>query len=61
MATTTKKASSKLKARCAWAGDDETYVAYHDGEWGVPVYDDQRLFEKISCSLQFSTCLSNRV
>jgi DNA-3-methyladenine glycosylase I len=41
----TKKASSKEQVRCAWAGDDETYVAYHDSEWGVPVYDDQRLFE----------------
>ena len=33
------------KVRCGWAGDDPTYVAYHDREWGVPVYDDQRLFE----------------
>jgi DNA-3-methyladenine glycosylase I len=33
------------KVRCGWAGDDPTYVAYHDEEWGVPVYDDQRLFE----------------
>lgn len=31
--------------RCSWAGDDPLYVAYHDGEWGVPVYDDRRLFE----------------
>jgi len=43
MATTTKQASNKM--RCGWAGDDETYVSYHDREWGVPVYDDQRLFE----------------
>jgi DNA-3-methyladenine glycosylase I len=41
----TKKASSNEKVRCGWAGDDETYVSYHDREWGVPVYDDQRLFE----------------
>ena len=45
MATTIKKASSNVRVRCAWAGADETYIAYHDGEWGVPVYDDQRLFE----------------
>jgi DNA-3-methyladenine glycosylase I len=32
-------------ARCAWTGDDPLYVAYHDLEWGVPVHDDQRLFE----------------
>jgi DNA-3-methyladenine glycosylase I len=33
------------KVRCGWAGEDETYVAYHDTEWGVPVYDDRTLFE----------------
>tara|TARA_B110000046_G_scaffold125996_1_gene132494 strand:+ start:119 stop:223 length:105 start_codon:yes stop_codon:yes gene_type:complete len=27
--------------RCSWCGDDPLYVAYHDNEWGVPVYDDQ--------------------
>jgi DNA-3-methyladenine glycosylase I len=31
--------------RCAWAGDDELYVKYHDEEWGVPVRDDRKLFE----------------
>ncbi len=31
--------------RCAWAGSDPLYVAYHDTEWGVPVHDDRRLFE----------------
>ncbi len=45
MAIQTDKSSSKVKVRCGWAGQDPTYVAYHDGEWGVPVYDDQRLFE----------------
>jgi len=35
----------KTKVRCAWAGTDPLYVAYHDGEWGVPVGDDVRLFE----------------
>jgi DNA-3-methyladenine glycosylase I len=33
--------------RCAWCGDDPTYVAYHDQEWGVPEWDDQALFEKL--------------
>jgi len=33
------------KLRCGWAGTDPTYVSYHDTEWGVPVHDDQRLFE----------------
>lgn len=31
--------------RCPWCGDDPLYQAYHDTEWGVPVYDDQRHFE----------------
>jgi len=31
--------------RCFWCGDDPLYVAYHDGEWGVPVHDDRVLFE----------------
>ena len=31
--------------RCAWAGTDPLYVAYHDREWGVPARDDARLFE----------------
>ena len=34
-----------LKARCVWAGDDPLVIAYHDQEWGVPLHDDQRLFE----------------
>ena len=31
--------------RCEWAGNDELYIHYHDTEWGVPVYDDKKLFE----------------
>ncbi len=34
-----------LPVRCVWAGSDELYLHYHDTEWGVPVYNDQRLFE----------------
>jgi len=33
------------KNRCAWCGNDPLYVEYHDTEWGVPVYDDDKLFE----------------
>ena len=33
--------------RCAWAGTDPLYVAYHDHEWGIPVHDDRRLFEML--------------
>lgn len=40
---------SRLKTqdlnRCFWCGDDPLYQKYHDEEWGIPVYDDQKLFE----------------
>lgn len=34
--------------RCWWCGTDALYVRYHDTEWGAPVTDDVRLFEKLS-------------
>jgi len=34
--------------RCEWCGDNELYQAYHDQEWGVPVYDNQILFEMLN-------------
>lgn len=34
--------------RCWWCGDHDDYRAYHDEEWGRPVDDDRRLFEKMS-------------
>jgi len=36
-----------MTMRCAWVGDDPLYIAYHDEEWGVPVYDDRPLFAKL--------------
>jgi len=33
------------KKRCDWVGENPLYIAYHDTEWGVPVYDDAKLFE----------------
>lgn len=33
------------KQRCSWCGNNPLYVKYHDEEWGVPVYDDAKLFE----------------
>ncbi len=36
---------SAMKTRCEWCGTDPLYVAYHDEEWGVPLHDDQKLFE----------------
>jgi len=34
--------------RCFWCGSAPDYLAYHDLEWGMPVTNDQRLFEKLS-------------
>jgi DNA-3-methyladenine glycosylase I len=44
-------------ARCWWAGSDSLYLRYHDEEWGRPVTDDSRLFEKI-CLEGFQAGLS---
>ncbi|GAL67670.1 DNA-3-methyladenine glycosylase I [Jejuia pallidilutea] len=33
------------KYRCGWCEGDELYQKYHDEEWGVPIYDDDTLFE----------------
>jgi DNA-3-methyladenine glycosylase I len=43
--------------RCFWAGSDPLYRRYHDEEWGFPVADDRRLFEKI-CLEGFQSGLS---
>jgi len=43
--------------RCLWPGEDELYIQYHDREWGRPVTDDNRLFEKI-CLEGFQSGLS---
>ena len=53
------------RPRCGWGGYDDTYRAYHDREWGFPVADDRRLFEKISlegfqCGLSWLTILRKR-
>ncbi|WP_455473851.1 DNA-3-methyladenine glycosylase I [Bartonella sp. B30(2025)] len=45
------------KVRCSWAGTDPLYCAYHDHEWGKPVFDDYHLFEKI-CLEGFQAGLS---
>jgi len=36
---------SDNKKRCSWCGDDPLYQDYHDNEWGIPEYDDAKLFE----------------
>jgi DNA-3-methyladenine glycosylase I len=45
------------KRRCFWHGGDPEYMTYHDREWGRPVADDTRLFEKI-CLEGFQSGLS---
>lgn len=35
------------KTRCEWVTDDPVYIEYHDTEWGVPLYDDRKLFEML--------------
>ena len=47
----------KTPSRCWWCGTDPLYVGYHDDEWGRPVTDDTRLFEKI-CLEGFQAGLS---
>jgi DNA-3-methyladenine glycosylase I len=44
-------------ARCSWCGGDPLYRRYHDEEWGRPVADDVRLFEKL-CLEGFQAGLS---
>ena len=44
-------------SRCWWAGSDPLYLRYHDEEWGRPLVDDRRLFEKI-CLEGFQAGLS---
>ena len=34
--------------RCPWCGSDPLYRAYHDQEWGLPLHDEQRLFEMLT-------------
>ena len=52
-------------SRCEWAGSDPLMVAYHDVEWGVPIYDDGALFELLmlecfQAGLSWSTILKKR-
>jgi len=53
------------KARCRWCGAAPEFLAYHDTEWGFPVSDDRRLFEKLSLEsfqsgLSWRTILAKR-
>lgn len=51
--------------RCGWCGEVDMFFPYHDKEWGFPVDDDQRLFEKLclegfQSGLSWRTILSKR-
>ncbi len=60
--------SPRVKAarkRCAWAGDFDLAIAYHDAEWGVPSKDDRHLFEMLilegaQAGLSWNTILRKR-
>jgi DNA-3-methyladenine glycosylase I len=42
---TKKSGQSATPARCLWCANEPLYFEYHDTEWGVPVYDDKKMFE----------------
>lgn len=53
------------KSRCRWCAAAPEFLAYHDTEWGFPVSDDRRLFEKLSLEsfqsgLSWRTILAKR-
>ncbi|GGA79130.1 DNA-3-methyladenine glycosylase I [Flavobacterium palustre] len=53
------------KTRCAWCEKDDLYRKYHDEEWGIPVYDDAKLFEFLTletfqAGLSWYTVLAKR-
>lgn len=37
----------KDKSRCWWCGEDPLYCDYHDNEWGLPLHEDQKIFEML--------------
>ena len=57
------RASGKI--RCPWCEKDDLYRSYHDQEWGFPVHDDRKFFEKLildgaQAGLSWYTILSKR-
>ncbi len=55
----------KEPIRCNWCLKDQLYKDYHDNEWGVPVHDDQKLFEMLilegaQAGLSWYTVLTKR-
>lgn len=57
--------AGRIPRRCAWVNDNPLLIAYHDQEWGVPVHDDQKLFELLilegaQAGLAWQTVLNKR-
>ncbi len=57
--------SMDIKTRCAWCEKDDLYREYHDFEWGIPMYDDAKLFENLiletfQAGLNWHTILKKR-
>lgn len=53
------------KKRCEWAGSNPLMISYHDEEWGVPVHDDNELYEFLvlegaQAGLSWTTILNRR-
>ena len=54
-----------MNKRCDWVGNDPLMISYHDTEWGVPIYDDKKLFEFLilegaQAGLSWTTILKKR-
>ncbi len=57
--------TSENRARCPWPGNNPLMLAYHDEEWGVPLHDDQKLFEfmildAFQAGLSWNTIINKR-
>ncbi len=55
----------KKKVRCPWPGEDAPMIEYHDREWGVPIYEDRKIFEflileSMQAGLSWRTILHKR-
>ena len=53
------------KQRCKWVGNNPIMIEYHDKEWGMPLYDDKKIFEAIildsfQAGLSWSTIMNKR-
>ncbi len=56
---------SRQITRCKWCKNNPLYIKYHDTEWGVPVFNDKKIFESIvleifQAGLSWSTILNKR-